>query len=234
MAKLNDYIGSLVSSITNARVMSDIMTVKVAEEYAKHDLLKHFSIPRLRIDNIEMTIPIALDELTEKTETVFEPIDNLKFNSIVYKELVNNLGLAKLPSRSSQKLRSEIANQTKVLEKKLRISKDISSLKEYTYDLIQIISVLEENKLLPIDNAKRKNIYEKLQENLEKIMIQEIRISEQKKTIEDINVIVEAHKLREQKPENIIYIKLNISEDGMEWNRTENQDGNIESKLLPE
>jgi hypothetical protein len=47
-------------------------------------------------------------------------------------------------------------------------------------------------------------------------------------------VIVEAHKLREQKPENMIYIKLKISEEGMEWNKAENQEGKIESKLLPE
>jgi len=234
MPKLNDYIGSLVSSITNARVMSDIQTVKVAEEYAKHDLLKHFSIPRMRIDDIEMTIPIALDELTEKTETLFEPIDNKKFNSIVYKELVNNLGLTKLPSKTSQKLRSEIANQTQILEKNIRITKDISYLKEYTKDLMQFISFLEQEKLLTIDNVKRKSISENLPTNLEEILIQEIKILNQKKIIEDLNVIVEANKLREQKPENIIYIKLKISEDGMEWNRTENKDGNIESKLLPE
>jgi hypothetical protein len=234
MPKLNDYIGSLVSSITKARVMSDIQTVKVAEEYAKHDLLKHFSIPRMRIDDIEMTIPIALDELNEKTETVYEPIDNVKFNSIVYKELVNNLGLSKLPSKSSQKLRSEIANQTQILEKNIRISKDISYLKSYTKELVQIISNLEKEKLLIVGDLKRKSIFENLPSNLEKILIQEIKISEQKKIIENLNVIVEANKLREQKPENIIYIKLKISEDGMEWNRTENKDGSIESKLLPE
>ena len=62
MIKLNDYLGSIVASFTNAKIMSDLQTVKLAEEYAKHDYLKHFSIPRMRIDDVEMTIPIALDE----------------------------------------------------------------------------------------------------------------------------------------------------------------------------
>lgn len=234
MPKLNDYIGSLVSSITDARVMSDIQTVKVAEEYAKHNLLKHFSIPRMRIDDIEMTIPIALDELKEKTETEYEPIDNIKFNAIVYNELVNNLGLTKLPNEVSQTLRSKIAKQTQVLEQEIRIAKNLSPLKYYCKDLILLILHIESQLLKLKADVKRKVDIDAMPQYLEKILAQEIKLQSEKKSIEDLNVIVEAHKLREQKPENIIYIKLKISEDGMEWNRTENNEGEIESKLLPE
>ena len=228
MAKLNEYIGSLVSSVTNARVMSDIQTVKVAEEYAKHNLLKHFSVPRMRIDNIEMTIPIAMDELSEKTETEYEPIDNAKFNSIVYKELVNSLGLTKLPSDLSQNIRTEIAKQTQILEQNIRISKDLTLLQNYIKEITTILMNLE-NKL-----DKPKVDIEAMSQYLDKILTQEIKITSQKNVIDDLNVIVEAYKLREQKPENIIYIKLKISEDGMEWNRSENSNGEIEAKLLPE
>ncbi len=234
MPKLNDYIGSLVSSITDARVMSDIQTVKVAEEYAKHNLLKHFSIPRMRIDDIEMTIPIALDELKEKTETEYEPIDNIKFNAIVYNELVNNLGLTKLPNEVSQTLRSKIAKQTQVLEQEIRIAKNLTPLKYYCKDLILLILHIESQLLKLKADVKRKVDIDAMPQYLEKILAQEIKLQSEKKSIEDLNVIVEAHKLREQKPENIIYIKLKISEDGMEWNRTENNEGEIESKLLPE
>lgn len=83
-------------------------------------------------------------------------------------------------------------------------------------------------------DLKRKINTETLAKNLEQRLSKEIRITSQKQSIGDLNVIVEAHKLREQKPESIIYIKLKISEDGMEWIRTENTEGEIESKLLPE
>jgi hypothetical protein len=234
MPKLNDFIGSLVSSITNARVMSDIQTVKVAEEYAKHNLLKHFSIPRMRIDDIEMTIPIALDVLNEKTETEYEPIDNVKFNALVYKELVNNLGLSKLPSQDSQMLRSKIAKHTQVLEENIRITKDLSLLKDYCKDLT-LLSLDLENKLLKRkSDIKSKIDLETLPQFLEKVISKEIKTTSQKQVIEELNVIAEAHKLKEHNSGNIIYIKLKISEDGMEWNTIENSDGNIESKLLPE
>jgi hypothetical protein len=234
MPKLSEYIGSLVSSITDARVMSDIQTVKVAEEYSKHNLLKYFSIPRMRIDDIEMTIPIALDEINEKIETVYKPIDNKKFNSIVYNELVNSLGLTKLPGELSQKLRSEIAKKTQTLEQNLRISKDLTPLKNYSEEITSKILDIEKNAHSFKVDLKRKIKIEAIPEYLEKILSQELNITTQNRTIDNLNVIAEAHKLREQKPENIIYIKLKISEDGMEWNRTENSDGEIETKLLPE
>jgi hypothetical protein len=234
MPKLNDYIGSLVSSITNARVMSDIQTVKVAEQYAQHDLLKHFSIPRMRIDDIEMTIPIALEEITHKKDNLYQPINNAKFNSIVYKQVVSSLGLKALSSSASRVTRNEIAKQTQTLENNIKTFRDTAYLKRYIEDIKQILTILERDKLISIEKINRKKINDNLTANLEKILNKEINVSDQKNNIEDLNVIVEANKLREQKPENIIYIKLKISEDGMEWNRAENQDGKIESKLLPE
>ena len=135
MVKLHEYIGSLVSGITNARAMSDIQTIRIAEDYARHPLLKHFSIPRMRIDDIEMTIPIALDELQEITQTVYEPIDNRGFNSIAYKEIVNSLGLSKLTLEASRKLQSEIAAKTQYLEQKIRLHQNIEPLKTYAAEL---------------------------------------------------------------------------------------------------
>lgn len=234
MPNLNDYIGSIVSSITNARVSSDIQTVIVAEKYAKHNLLKHFSVPRMRIDDIEMTIPIALDELIEKTEIVYEPINRKRFNSLVYDELVNNFGLEKLPIAISKKLKERIQEQTEKLESNLKISNDLSILSDYTKD-ITLFSLQFENEI-PNKQEKIKRVkkIDEMPKHLEKILSNEFKMISERKKIENLNVIVEASKLREQKPENIIYIKLKVKEDGMEWNRSENVDGEIESKLLPE
>ena len=54
------------------------------------------------------------------------------------------------------------------------------------------------------------------------------------KGLDDLHVIVEADRLREIKPENIITIKMTISEQGMEWINMEDRDGEIVNKLLPE
>ena len=67
MADLGEFLGNLVSSISDSRVNSDLHTVRIAKEYAKDELLQHFSVPRMRIENVEMTIPIAIDIFNQKT-----------------------------------------------------------------------------------------------------------------------------------------------------------------------
>lgn len=229
MPNLNEYIGSIVSSITNSRVMSDAQSVKVAEQYAKHDLLKHFSIPRMRIEDIELSIPVAIDEIIEKTETEYEPIDDISFNKLVYQELVNNAGLTKLKSDVSTKLRSHISRSTIILEQNIRMNKNVSFLMEYCFGLVKY-----SRELLASFVSKKRITEEEEAKNLYQILIQEIKIIKETKTIADLNVIIEAHRLREQKPENILQIKLKIREDGLEWDKSEDKDGNIISKLLPE
>ena len=73
MIELSRFLGELVSSISNARVQSDIQSVKIAEEYAKNNLLQHFSVPRMRVDKVELNIPVAVDKLLEK----MSPVTNL-------------------------------------------------------------------------------------------------------------------------------------------------------------
>lgn len=230
MPTLNEYLGSIVSSITNARMMSDVQTVKVAEEYAKHNLLKHFSIPRMKIADVEMTIPVALEELREKTVAAFEPIDSEKISNIVYSELIKNLSLSRLKSDIRQSVQDKIYRLTLDFEQSLQTTNDLSYLKKYCYEVVSIEKELFQSR----DGLKRKIDINELPLHLEKMILPEIKVVNQKKVIEDLNVIVESHRLREQKAENIIYIKLKIREDGMEWDRAEKADGSVESKLLPE
>jgi hypothetical protein len=230
MTKLNEYLGSIVSSITNARVMSDVQSVKVAEQYAKHHLLKHFSVPRMRIEDIELTIPVALDIVSERIEQDYEPIDNRKFNSLVYKELLAGAGTTKLKSEQSVKLRAYIARRTEELEQNLRMSKDISYLKLYCSEMIRI----QEEFFFNADDVKRKMSREEAARNLEKTLSSEVKVAQERTVLGEFDVIVEAGRLRELKPEHIMHIKLKIREDGMEWDRYENSDGEVESKLIPE
>ena len=233
MAKLNEYLGSVVSSITTARLMSDLQTVKVAEQYAQHNLLKHFSIPRMRIEDIEMTIPIAIDQIMEKSEVHYELLDKTKFNLISYEELAKSFR-NNISTEISNKLKANISLLTDTLEQNLLKSSDITPLNDYIKSIILLI--LEVQKSIPVTriNPKIKIDVKELTNNLNKILSTEIKQIKTEGNIENLNVIIEAHRLREQKSENIIFIKMKISEDGMEWHRSENREGVSETRLLPE
>ena len=57
---------------------------------------------------------------------------------------------------------------------------------------------------------------------------------QKQRTIEDAEVIVESDKLRDLNPNHIIQIKMKIIEQGMEWHKMEDSEGNIVTKLTAE
>lgn len=65
MVYLGDYLGQILSEITIARVQADLESVRIAELYANHDLLKHFPVPRVRLGDVDLDIPIIIIEADE-------------------------------------------------------------------------------------------------------------------------------------------------------------------------
>jgi hypothetical protein len=234
MIKLNEYLGSIVASFTNAKIMSDLQTVKVAEEYAKHDYLKHFSIPRMRIDDVEMTIPIALEEIAATTKPPIINFDNAKINALVYGTLMEKFGILKITREASKMVQAEIAKQVLVLEKQIKLANNHAPVKIFSKEIVLFfMKIIEKYGLLDKETLAKINS-ESIILDLINALTKEIEIKTENEALANLNIIVEANKLRELKAETLIYIKLKISENGMEWSRSENGKGEIESKLLPE
>ena len=66
MANLKNYIAGIVSSISDARVASDVQLASIAEEYKANDILRFFAVPKMKIGDVELDIPVALNEIDEK------------------------------------------------------------------------------------------------------------------------------------------------------------------------
>lgn len=239
MAKLSDFLGGLASGICDARVNSDVQSLRIAEEYAKNDLLKHFSVPRMRIDKVELNIPVAVDNLIEKTQKIYQPIDNQSFSTKAYQQVLKSLAVTNLSSEVSKKLRTTIADHIHLLEAKIRVNQTENSLEEFS-NSIALITIELADVIYKENNRKKATKAEltKLQTNtakkLQSILKEEIVFKKEIKVLDSVHVVVEADKLRDIKPENIIMIKMTISEQGMEWLNMEDKDGKIVSKLMPE
>jgi hypothetical protein len=232
MPKLNEYLGSVISSLTNARVMADLQTVKVAEEYAKHDLLQHFSVPRMRVDDVEITIPIALESTQQKLSSHVDTIDNSEFNKSLYKEVTRGLGLSSLPRAASSEIRSLLAENTHQLEKKVNLEKTTESVSGFSHEVTEkILTINEKYGLADKEVTIDKEIFKR---NISQLAEKQINTKQSATAIENLQVIAESHLLKEQNPENIIYIKMKISEDGMEWQKMDDGNGKTIQKLLPE
>ncbi len=238
MPTLNEYLGGIFSSITDARVMADVQTVQVAEQYAKHDLLKHFAVPRMRIGDIELTIPIAIEGLSELSGYQLDPIGNEEFKRVAARELARSVGYTELPPIPAQRLRSALDQHTDALVQNLR-SKDMAKeMAEAFYGFSKAIAadlfrIGEEARL---HDGKFPGQYkpEHSEERMLALCTGLIRGVVDKPRLDQLSIIAESHRLREQRPEDIVRIRMTIGEDGMEWQTIERDDGTVERKLLPE
>ncbi|MCP4114269.1 MAG: hypothetical protein GY737_02495 [Desulfobacteraceae bacterium] len=61
MITLKKLIGSLMHELSEARTMSDISTNNIAKKYERHEVLRHFPIPRMTIADLDINLKFALD-----------------------------------------------------------------------------------------------------------------------------------------------------------------------------
>ncbi|WP_420574509.1 hypothetical protein [Kordia sp.] len=253
MANLQDYLGTLVASVNQARVLADIESANIAEQYAQHRLLKHFSIPRMKMQNVEFTIPIAIDEVQTSEPIDYQPIDNKTFVSQAYDELTNVYQVRSFDRKSSLQLRKALYLHADELERNLKSGENVDvALQKFSEKIaIQALEIKTptQSTSASLATGAIKSKETKGEKNTEKMaqitkdVIREKMISrlqssikpkEIQRSIENANVIVEASRLKEQKTENMVFIKMTVLEEGMEWHTIENEDGTSNSKLLPE
>lgn len=246
MANLKDYLGTLVASVNQARVLADVESANIAEQYAQHHLLKHFSIPRMKMQNVEFTIPVAIQDVETSEPKDYQPIDNKAFVSKAYDELTNVYQIKSFDRASSLRIRKALYKEADELEMRLKAGEPIeNALQEFSLKVADVaIEVKGKNNETASKNVSdaakdaqarpvevsRDLIKEKMLHRLQS----EIKPKEIQRTIENANVIVEASQLKEQKTENMVFIKMTVMEEGMEWHTIEREDGQKTSKLLPE
>ncbi|WP_221801596.1 hypothetical protein [Oceanobacter mangrovi] len=230
MPKLNEYLGSIISSLNTARVMADIQTVRVAEDYAKHELLQHFSVPRMRIDDVEITIPVAIDSAEEQIDAPVDIINNKDFNSQIYAEITRSLGVRSLPRETSLQVRSLIASETRELETSINKSRDLTPVASFSKQLAEQVSKV----LAQQPELEKSASTDDLSGRLNESATSQLQGLVGNTSLGDMKVIAETHLLRDQKPEHIMQIKLKISEDAVEWQKLESADGEQKRLLLPE
>lgn len=231
MIKLKDYLGTLITSINQARVMADFESAKIAKAYASDDLLKHFSIPRFKAEDIVLDIPVAIDSFNEEQYVNNEPIDNKVFNSNAYSCMKDIAKVSSFSRNTSMYINPKIAEFSRNLEQDIKANiPNEEAFKCYQEKMSELfIETIEKEKI----DIEKNNVLD-FQKTLKEKLYPQIKPKIAVKNIEDANVIVEANKLRDIPDQNIVRIKMKLFEDSMQWHTSENTNGEAESYLLPD
>ena len=229
MITLKDYLGGIYKEITNAKVQSDLETLVIAQEYLNDPMLKHFSVPNIRMKNIELNIPVAIDTVN------FSPYANvteIKMNEI-YKHAFN----------SSYETFYKKTTPIEVTEKVIPIINEASKKFVFDFQSIDTNSIDIVNNFVTeqtINFAKNTysyfegiTSYQEYQKN--DLLVVKTDFDALRPVMSDIPVIVETQKLKDINASgNLITIKMNVYNDNMEWTTEANEDGSYTDVLTYE
>lgn len=135
MIKLSDYLNYLNKEIIQARKLADENAVLVAKEYAKHQYLKFFKVPRYSIPSIKMDIPLKITDIDSLGKYDFKFNETELLDELNTKiELTNNEKKLKIPLVRKEQLQN---TEFKSLFTKLE-TKDQKFVKSFSSEIRKI------------------------------------------------------------------------------------------------
>ena len=232
MTHLGDYLGHILTEITNARVHADLESVRLAELYASHPLLKYMPVPHFRLPTLTLDIPVIIKEMEpekKETQTPDQVLEEMKkrFNEFLVPYL-KNTGI-KLEKKTIEKISLALEKKSVSLKPTPKLPLSTTHITdEFVNSVIQTLRESHTQKEIILEKGRLDQIAEELKRSsyadLSNIVQSPPRLS----------VLVTTAELREAGPsDRLTYVHLTVSESGVEWTTTESE-GKTQSRLVPE
>jgi hypothetical protein len=228
MPNLGDYIGHLLAEITIARMQADVESVRVAELYSNHPLLKNMPIPHFRLPSVELDIPVAIKEMQEQSNMTPRGAPTLEetrkaFDKTLAKTLIEEK--IRLTPEQNKKLTTALNRTIRSLTQPPEVAVDINRIAN---ELANTASKTLAGPTGPVDP--------KIQDKLETKIKEYARIDfiNLRKPISRLQVLVNTSEIREAGPNEVITkIHLKLTEEAFEWTSFES-DGKKQDRLIIE
>lgn len=230
MAILKDYITGLFSSITDARASSDYVSAQIAQQYKNHEILKSFAIPRMRVDTVEMDIPVALSKLDIK-RSLRSSFDVGAITLSTYEAACRSFTISpsdveiKIATEIKQKVYESVYNYVENLAKEGKLDEEkmhsvASTISDIVYNSLSEVYSLKEMSI------SSQNAIDSVRTTLYNSVVDTI--------YDNVSVLATAEELSSTKEFTISKIKLTVREDGMEWAFSKDENGRVQSSLIHE
>lgn len=226
MPNLGDYIGQLLAEITTARMRADMEAVRVAELYASHPLLKTMPVPRFRLPEITLDVPVGIKNIEEQGEEIeVDPVEQKKAFDASVAESLEYAGIKPTPQvmkKLDTAIKRKIATMRQPQLPRSGVFYKADALSKTAAKIIMEAQRDEEGK----SKAKIFEIRSKKVTRREFLKLEPIRSK--------VEVLVTSQELREAGPEDtILRIQLKVTEESVEWTSIES-DGETKELLTPE
>jgi len=227
---LGEILGAVLTAVAHARRLADEETVAIAEYYKQNPLLAGMSVPRIRIPQFDVDIPVVIDRfkgatrgkaaspedvsaaVTESLRKEADRLDDEDPNALALTfEPVFRERLTSVLSREGSRAPSLAAEEVS------RVAEE------------SLIKALGHDRADRLDREKLAHIIGGVRAEAAKAAIIRPSIPPQ------MTVSVVTSNIKDlADPNSVTRIHLSIREDGVEWSTTERPDGTTRGHLIPE
>lgn len=117
MPTLGEVIGAFLSDVAQARVRADLEAVRLAQAYSADPIMKHLSIPRVRLPEVVIDLPVMVADISQPpdraTGRALEPPTATEISKAVRSALTKS-GL-RLPRADSARVIAVAVERAKTL-----------------------------------------------------------------------------------------------------------------------
>lgn len=226
MPNLGDYLGQLMSEMAMARMQADLETIRLAELYAAHPLLRTFPVPHIRLSEVDLDVPVVIGALPRAAAApsprggATVPALRKAFDEVLEAFL------------SSERVKLTAAQRERIQAGLDRLTADWRDPAETAIGVNKIADDFTSVAVNVIERAGKEPglspFEERLRASVRRAFLQA------RPNPPRIPVFVATAEVREAGPgESITRLRIKLTEQGMEWTSIE-QGGIRNERLVPE
>lgn len=251
MVKLGDYVGMILSEMTRARAQADIETLKLAELYATNKTLRNFAVPRVRLQNVEITTPLVIEKQDEAAiEAYGRPIKISEVRTAVDSAIAATLEKRniKLGAADASAVRISIDERSGVVARRFTLARTQPGAGRAAQPAEETISLTDTKNISDEYAAEVDLTLKRLKEtqpaykdiDVDKISAEvkadlRVRIANLRPLPPRLEVMVNTAQLKETAAKELVtYVKFTITEDSVEWAEYQSSTGEVKEQLVPE
>jgi hypothetical protein len=212
MPRLGEFLAALLSDAAQARVRADLETVRIAEAYVRDPLLKNLPVPRFRLPDITVDVPLLISQVEGTTDSP----SGLPFDEPTSGELRNAVraglrgagirvprpAVSRVPAELIERARTLFQSRTLRLLNPAAVSDDIAGM------LVDIAGTAIEGGL---SGDQAEQLRTTTREAVSALLVTKMRPSL------SWEVAITAAEIKAQGDgDSIVRLRLTISEDGYE------------------
>jgi hypothetical protein len=212
MPKLGEFIGALLADAAQARVRADLEAIRIAQAYSGHELLKHLPVPRFRLPDITVDVPLLVSSVEgiggESGGRLYDQPSATEITRAVREGL--NASAVRLPRTEVTKISRAAADKAaelfaagpQVLLNQLKVSSELAGIVVRSVKAV-LGADLPDDRLQVLETATRTSLTALLTSKLLRSPY--------------LEVIVTASEIKSHGDnESVVHVRLTISEDSYE------------------